>query len=69
MINMKVVDISLPVPWPLESTKSEFVCSTYGQNGEGVSGTTSLPIILRFSFFSSFLFSFSFLYFILESLE
>lgn len=69
MVNLKVVDLSLSFPWPLESPKSEFVCSTYGQNGEGVSGTTSLPIILRLSFFSSFHFSFSFLYFILESLE
>ena len=69
MIKTKVVDLSLSFPWPLESTKSEFVCSGYGQNGEGVSGTTSLPIILHFRFFSSFHFSFSFLYFILESLE
>ena len=69
VINSKVVDLSLSFPWPLESTKSEFVCSSYGQNFEGVSGTTSLPLILRSSFFSSFLFSFFLLYFILESLE
>jgi hypothetical protein len=69
MINMKVVDFSLSFPWPWTGGQTKSVCSSYGQNGKGVSGTTSLPIILRFSLFSSFLSSFSFLHFILESLE
>ena len=69
MTNFKVVDLSLNFPWPQTGGQTESVCSRYGQNGEGVSGTTSLPIILRFSFFPSFNFSFSFLCFILVSLE
>ncbi|GJV45825.1 hypothetical protein Tco_1430361 [Tanacetum coccineum] len=34
----KVVENSFPDAWPPESCQTEFVCSSYGQNSEQVSG-------------------------------
>ncbi|GJX74724.1 hypothetical protein Tco_0313319 [Tanacetum coccineum] len=47
----KVVALSLLFSWSLESSKSEFVRSSYGQNGGGVSGTTRLPIFFDLAYF------------------
>ncbi|GJU57823.1 ribonuclease H-like domain-containing protein [Tanacetum coccineum] len=50
---MEVVDNSFPFLLPVESRQTEFVCSSYGQNSEGVSGDLELEFFLRLSSNSS----------------
>ncbi|GJY28304.1 hypothetical protein Tco_0404071 [Tanacetum coccineum] len=46
---LQVVYLSLTDAWPLESSQSEFVCSSYGQNGEEawMIGSFALEILLE----------------------
>ncbi|GKA02345.1 zf-CCHC domain-containing protein [Tanacetum coccineum] len=55
--HLHVVDLSLIFPWPLESSQSEFVCSSYGQNGGGNSQVKDNKIDLLVQQYEQFIIS------------